>query len=535
MSKITEFEISSRKEALSNARKLIINLTDGKIEAVGSLSSSFGYKISSQNGKDSEGIWAQWRWNGEKFELTNDRYGFFPLYYFESDGNFGISSSVTALLNHSQVSKKLNDPAMAVFLRLGFFIGNDTPFRDIKPVPPDCRMSWQDGNLQIDSKGNICPPLCNDISRKSAVKEFGELFQSAVEQMLPTEEDKVAVPLSGGKDSRHILFALKRAGYTPDACLTMLYYPPKSNEDAEIAKLVAQALGTRHITLPQSQSRLYSELRNNILTNFCADEHSWIIALADYIKNEKYTLLYDGIAGGVLSTGKFLTREKLRLYESGDFHSLAELLLRKEGYLTAILPKHLYQRWNRHLAVSHLAKELVKYAHTPNPIAQFLFWNRTRREIALSPWSILANNQTRVFAPFLADQVYDFLASLPVSYLREGQFHLEAINSLYPKYSWLPFESKSKLKPTNEWRQKLTGLKNNSRHFAQFGQELLAYTFSQNQRNHSIDHLFLLRQILSLLLNIRQARGLLHSVLLSIYLFQLSRTIDSLEDNIEPI
>ena len=247
---------------------------------------------------------------------------------------------------------------MAVFLRLGFFIGNDTPFQDTQAVPPACRISWHNGKVEVNSKGTPCPRLCNDISQKSAVREFGEVFQSAVEQMLPNEEDKVAVPLSGGKDSRHIILALVQAGYRPDACLSMLYYPPKSNEDAEIAQQVAKALEIRHITLPQSQSRLCSEIRNNILTNFCADEHSWIIALADYIKNEKYTLLYDGIAGGVLSTSKFLTQEKLRLYESGDFHSLAELLLRREGYLPAILPRHLYQRWNRELAVSHLAEEL---------------------------------------------------------------------------------------------------------------------------------------------------------------------------------
>ena len=176
-----------------------------------------------------------------------------------------------------------------------------------------------------------------------------------------------------------------------------------------------------------------------------------------------------------------------------------------------------------------LSRYLAKYANAPNPLAQFLFWNRTRREIALRPWSILANNQTRVFAPYLAHQVYDFLAGLPASYLSEGQFHLEAINSFYPKYAWLPFESKSQ--PANEWMEKLSGLKNNARHFGQLAQELFAYTFSQTENNYNISRLVLLRQVLSLLLNIRQARGLLHSVLLSVYLLQLSRVMDSIQQD----
>ena len=479
MSELTTQQWLWTKEAIRKARHFLISSTERGTETVGVSSSFLGYKIPSNNGTEDEGIWAEWTWDDKKFELINDRYGFFPLYYFASEGKFALSSSSIDLLSCTKVSPKLNDPAIAVFLRLGFFIGNDTPFQDIKTVPPGSHIVWQDGKLEVNGKDPIWRSAQNDISRQAAIQTYGEIFQSAVEQMLPNEEDKVGLPLSGGRDSRHILLALKRAGYSPDACMTVLFYPPRSNEDVKIARQVAAALEILHVSVPQYSSRLDGEIRKNILTNFCADEHAWMIALADYIHQEKYTLLYDGIGGDVLSAGLFLTEDRLTLYESGDFHSLAQHLLKNEGYLPKMLPKHLYQRWNRELAVQHLAKELAKYANAPNPIGQFFFWNRTRREIALSPWSILASDRLRVLAPFLAHQVYDFLSGLPASWFLDHQFHTAAITGYYPEYAELPFQNKYASKKTSEWQKKLTDLQRNFNHFAQFSQEFFNYIFAE--------------------------------------------------------
>src|SRR5437764_1467547 len=72
------------------------------------------------------GIKASWFWDGARLVARNDRYGFSPLFYFEHEGEFCISPSLVKLVEQD-APLEFDDPGMAVFLRLGFFIGEDTP------------------------------------------------------------------------------------------------------------------------------------------------------------------------------------------------------------------------------------------------------------------------------------------------------------------------------------------------------------------------------------------------------------------------
>ena len=58
-----------------------------------------------------------------------------------------------------------------------------------------------------------------------------------------------------------------------------------------------------------------------------------------------------------------------------------------------------YQRFGFDLAVASVASELAQHAAAPNPVGSFFFWNRTRREIALSPYAMV-NGVRRSTHPF---------------------------------------------------------------------------------------------------------------------------------------
>ena len=76
-----------------------------------------------------------WRWDGKTLVIENDRYGFCPLFYYSGKNEFLISPSPLTLLQKG-VPSDLDWPALAVFLRLGNFVGSDTPFKHIRLVPP---------------------------------------------------------------------------------------------------------------------------------------------------------------------------------------------------------------------------------------------------------------------------------------------------------------------------------------------------------------------------------------------------------------
>ncbi|MBK9132745.1 MAG: hypothetical protein IPM20_14100 [Gammaproteobacteria bacterium] len=396
-----------------------------------------GNKLSSEHDPTADGIWAEWEWDGIEFRFSNDRLGFYPIYYYSYEGKFGISTSIIDLVEKGDVPLDLDDQAVAFFIRMGFFLADDTPFKYIHSAPPACSIKWKDGRVEVFTKGCISSQIAVGLSRGAAIKEYGERFQNAINNTTPDKNEKVGVPLSGGRDSRHIALALYEGGVNIHSFLTV-----NKGQDLTVSRQVARELGIAQSVIYQKGSRFGQEIRKNYLTSFCADEHAWALGLANSIEENRYTVIYDGIGGDVLSASAFLNERRLDLYRKEKLEQLAEHLMIDEGYIRYSLPEDFYQRFSRERAVNKLTEELRKHVNTPNPVSQFFFWNRTRREIALLPWG-LYRRDIKIMAPYLMKGIYDFLTGLPAEYMLNRQFHEQAINNQYAKHSHIPYEDKS--------------------------------------------------------------------------------------------
>jgi asparagine synthase (glutamine-hydrolysing) len=423
-------------------------------------------------------VFSEWDWNGEKLTLTNDRYGFYPIYYFCRENEFAVSPSLNKLLELSN-DRKFDENAFAVFLRLGWLIGEDTLFASIRALPPGSVLTWQNNKLSVVSQGNILSNPIN-ISRQDAIKTYSELFQKAIEKTLP-ENENVVVPLSGGRDSRHILLALCEAQKKPAACLTIIHPPPRPNEDARIARQICEILNLRHLLIEQSNSRFESEIRKNQLTGFSVYEHGWFLALGDFIKGQWQTI-YDGIAGDVLSAGLFLNEERLKLFRQERFDELADKLLEPEGYIPKLLKKDFYQKLSREKAINHLSKELARHADQPNPVGSFYFWNRTRRCIAPSPFRLLGDS-INIITPYLETELFDFLSSLSADLFLDHQFHTDTIAFAYPEFADIPYEKKD------------SPLISDSGNFKKFSRDIFNYSLTSRNRT-LINRMFFLTRLL---------------------------------------
>lgn len=390
----------------------------------------------------------EWSWDGATLRARTDPWGFTSIFYWVHRDGIAVSSSLVRLLALG-APRELDDEAMAVFLRLGAFVGEDTPFRAIRALPPNGRLEWSTVGLHVCGGPRIVPVV--PMSRDDAMDAYIAAFRDAVRRALPAR-DGCVVPLSGGCDSRHILFELHAQDALPDACITLLNYPPRGQHDPSVAAAVARAVGVRHEMVPEHPSRVHAELRKNFETHFCADEHAWFTALPDAIGG-RWGTLFDGIAGDVLSSGFRVLPGPMALLERRAWRELARLYLADEGALRVMRPEAA-RRFPLEAAVERIAPLIESHEKAGNPLSSFFFWNRTRREIALVPFGLLSR-VGRVVAPFLDRGVFELLAALPAETFRGGAFHIDAVRRAYPRFAHLPFEKEvhpvARVMPRPEW------------------------------------------------------------------------------------
>jgi asparagine synthase (glutamine-hydrolysing) len=398
----------------------------------------YGYKLDDRCGYN--GIFVEWKCENGVFELKNDPYGFFPLFYAIVETKIFISNSIDNIIPQLQ-NIELDNASIALFLRLGTYLNNNTPFAGIKVLPPSSTIRVDSNGISLYQKEIFTyEPTTKSFS--DLVKIYGELFRGSMRKFESVKDCKIAVPLSGGRDSRHILFELLYHEIDNLKAVTVKYPPPNNDSDVHVAKLLCRTLNINHDVIGPYQFSLKEEHRKINLTNYSTLQHSWIIPLSQYFLDQGFDGSFDGIGGDVLSQSSFITEKRVKLYDDCDYDSLADDFLGDEGYLTKLLSNELMVRFNRNEAKALLIDELKRHSYKPNPISEFIFWNRTRRDIASNSFGILARN-VNIYAPYIEISLYRFLSTIPADIFLSHRFHEDTINLMFQKYSFLPYDKKT--------------------------------------------------------------------------------------------
>ena len=380
-----------------------------------------------------------WTWTGQEVIARSDAYGLTPLYYCAGQNEIVLGTSLLGPLSRG-VSADLDEAAIAAFLRLQFYLGDSTPFSAIKRLPPNATLTWSRSGLAIT--GERPTAKLQDLSENQALDAYVEAFRQSIRKH-PNTDDLIH-PLSGGKDSRHILFELLTAKRRPNFCVTTRSFPPVSGEDCKVATQLSKALGLEQQIVTQRQTSVEAEVSKNLLTDFCCLEHGWFMRLGQFFASTKATI-YDGFAGDILSAAAQQTPEARALYRAGNYGELADSLLTRigsrqgsESVFTKLYAPRLGQDAGYEAAREALKTELARHSDVSNPLGVFYFWNRGRRLIAMAPLRVFPSHLNVIF-PFLDQEVFELLVSLPVAITGNPSFHTKAILKAFPKSAQVPF------------------------------------------------------------------------------------------------
>ena len=425
--------------------------TSDGVRFVGEPHGKRGHQIRNPRRVDIDGVFVEWNWNGTSLTLRNDRYGFYPVFYFANDDEIAVSNSIDSLLA-AGAPRDLDDAGLAAFLRLGHFLGDDTAFRSIRMLAPGAVLEWGVDGWTLSHSVVIAQH--REMSRRDAMDAYVDLFRSAVARRGAPARSLI-VPLSGGRDSRHIVLELCRQGIRPDECVTARHRPAVTYKtEVETAAQLCAALGVPHRVPPASTSQKAVEQEKNRLTSYTTTEHAWFMPVADHLCAHA-AASYDGMAGDVLSAGHFLTQQRQAWCEQRQFR---ELFLDMQSGLTeptmqGLLPSDMKNRFNLDLALERFETECRPHLDAPNPIGSFSIFNRTRRVACLSAYALQPSVEW-VFSPFLDNDLFDFLSSLPAAFLLDHNFHTDTIRYAYPEYAHLPFaETKAGTKYAATYRK----------------------------------------------------------------------------------
>lgn len=390
------------------------------------------------------GFRAGWTWDGQSLEAASDALGFYPLFYWADGARCMVSTTITAMLD-ADVPARPDAGGIACALHYGQFLGSRTVIEGIKVLPPNARLTWREGHFHLSGGYRHAKPAV--LSRDDAIEGYITLFREAIAKALPTSAP-IVVPLTGGRDSRHIIFELMQQKATVQETITAQHFPIRNNEDMAIAKLVSAELSIPHHALETRGSYPDAEARKLPELEWLSLEHVFSLPVLDYLEQKPHVTVFDGLGGDVLSAGLYLSAQRHQLFEQGRLEDLARDFCHTSG-IEKLLTSEAKALYGRERAIAAIMEELRQHSQAPNPVSSFVFWNRTRRNVALAPLRLMAARAHQIVTPFTYLPLYDFLASLPPEMMWDHRFHDDAIARAYPQWAHLPYEDKKQPPPTN--------------------------------------------------------------------------------------
>lgn len=416
-----------------------ISTRDGRTSASGQAHFFKGYALD-----DGSGVFVEWDWDGACFSARTCHSGFMPLYYYSDGEQLAVSTRIADIFAATGMTPQLCPASLGVLLRLGFMVGNHTPFAGVMVLGPQGTIEWKPGSAPTIRSSY---PDAGESCAQDAAARYTTLFRDASQKIGAIMSDDFAIPLSGGRDSRHIAIELHRQRRMPKFALTAEHLPPRSNEDVRVARTLCTAMGWPHRVVRQpARGGFRQELAHSQAVDFMTYEHAWTLPVRDVLRSSGVTEVFDGVGGDVLSAGLFQDDRLLRPYLNGQIGKVRDALLLSwsqlggDAALKESLGSGLEELADPAPSVALIDAELRLHLGRPNPLKSFYFWNRSRRATGLLPFKILGGQVA--YAPYLDKDLLSYLLGLPPAATADRELHDRAIALADPVIGAIPYEDK---------------------------------------------------------------------------------------------
>ena len=169
---------------------------------------------------------------------ASDKSRVIPLFYSLENEVFSICDNPYNLLKEKP---KIDSEAEQEFLLTSFTLDEKTLIEGIFQIKPSAYLCFENGKIHQKEYYSYCVKN-NELNQSQMLgNDFSAVLESAFRRLIKSANGRqIAIPLSGGYDSRLIAAMLKKLDYQNIVCYTV---GRENNPEYLIAKEVAQMLG----------------------------------------------------------------------------------------------------------------------------------------------------------------------------------------------------------------------------------------------------------------------------------------------------
>lgn len=354
-----------------------------------------------------------------------------------------IRTTKTSIIPTEQTFAKVDAPheldlkAICVFSAIGFFLDEDTYWKDEKVLRPASHHTYDaQGNL-INSipwfKWHYAPRA---ISFEQALEEYTQLFETIMAEQ--SNQKRVILALSGGLDSRTQAAALKHCNAD---VFSYSYEFENGYQETKIARKIASVCNFEFQSFTIPKGYLWNDIDRLSKLNQCYSDFTAPRQMAIY---KDYESMGDDFNLGHWGDVFFDSMNLPKLSSEEELNYLKKTLLKKGGLKLA---SDLWNSWNLNgdfesYFTSRLRALLsqIDIDDTNAKLRAFksLYWAPRWTSINLSVFS----TQHSVSMPYYDDRMCRFVCTVPEQFLKNRQLQIAYLKARSPQLAKITWQDK---------------------------------------------------------------------------------------------
>jgi asparagine synthase (glutamine-hydrolysing) len=193
---------------------------------------------------------AIWDSRRRRLMLVRDRVGVKPLYHARTGNTLVFGSEIKALFNHPDLSARLNESALSLYLTFAAVPSPRTLFEGVEKLPPGHRLivDADSGEQRLE---RYWQPLPDPVERATLrePEEYVERLEHLVRESIGLRmmsDVPYGAFLSGGVDSSLNVALMAELADRPVSTYSVAIEGDAASDELGLAREVAQRYGTRH-------------------------------------------------------------------------------------------------------------------------------------------------------------------------------------------------------------------------------------------------------------------------------------------------